>query len=91
MAKVIKKSNVAQTKKLQSPFLIYWEKTNYILLSVGIFLLIIGYLIMSIGEWDSTTSLVVSPIILFIAYIIIFPISILYRKKNRNENVNNKL
>lgn len=91
MAKVIKKSNAAQTKKLQSPFLIYWEKTNYILLSVGIFLLIIGYLIMSIGEWDSTTSLVVSPIILFIAYIIIFPISILYRKKNRNENVNNKL
>jgi hypothetical protein len=91
MAKVIKKSNAAQTKKLQSTFLIYWEKTNYILLSVGIFLLIIGYLIMSIGEWDSTTSLVVSPIILFIAYIIIFPISILYRKKNRNENVNNKL
>jgi hypothetical protein len=91
MAKVIKKSNAAQTKKLQSTFLIYWEKTNYILLFVGIFSLIIGYLIMSIGEWDSTTSLVVSPIILFIAYIIIFPISILYRKKNRNENVNNKL
>ncbi len=86
MAKSVKKASVKVIKKLQSPFFIYWEKSNYILLILGIFLLILGYYIMSIGSWDSTSSLVISPIILFIAYVLIFPIAILYRKKFKSED-----
>jgi len=90
MAKVIKKPSVKAAKKLPSPFFIYWEKSNYILLILGLFLLILGYFAMSVGSWDSFSSLVISPIILVIAYVLIFPIAILYRKKSKSENeINN--
>lgn len=82
MAKAVKKKSVKSSKKtFVSPFNIYWDKTNYILLFAGILFVIVGFYVMSIGEWDSTTSLVISPIILFIGYVIIFPLSILFRKK----------
>ena len=85
MAKQVKRKKARSTKKASvSPFKIYWEKSNYLLLTAGILLLIIGFYIMSIGSWDSFPSLVISPIILFIAYIFIFPASILYRNKSGN-------
>ncbi len=82
MAKIVKKKNIKAAKKsVESPFQIYWEKKNYFLLFAGIALLVLGFYFMSLGDWDSTASLVVSPLILGIAYILIFPASILYRKK----------
>ena len=82
MAKTVKKKNIRVAKKtISSPFGIYWEKKNYLFLFLGFALLIIGYYVMSIGNWDSFASLIISPIILFIAYILIFPASILYKKK----------
>ncbi|HEY4755945.1 MAG TPA: hypothetical protein VIH28_07830, partial [Ignavibacteriaceae bacterium] len=50
-------------------------------LFLGFGLLIVGYYVMSIGSWDSTESLIFSPIILVIAYILIFPLSIFSKKK----------
>ena len=88
MAKAVKKRTVKTTKKtFVSPFSIYWDKTNYILLFAGILFVIVGFYVMSIGNWDSTASLVVSPIILFIGYVIIFPLSILFRKKGSEDVV----
>lgn len=90
MSKVKKRASVKSAKKLPSPFSIYWEKNNYILLIVGIIVTIIGYYLMSIGPWNSNESLVLSPIVLFIAYVIIFPLAIVYRKKKQQSNeVNN--
>ena len=40
---------------------------------------------MTIGPWDSFSSLVISPILLFIGYVIIFPLSIFLRKKTEKE------
>jgi uncharacterized membrane protein YesL len=85
MAQKIKKKTVAAKKSLVSPFKIYWEKKNYIFLFLGFALLILGYYVMSIGPWDSTASLVLSPIILVIAYILIFPLSIFSKKKESAE------
>lgn len=85
MSKVKKRAAVKSAKKLPSPFKIYWEKNNYLLLIVGIFVTIIGYYLMSIGPWNSNESLVYSPIILFIAYVIIFPLAIVYRRKKQEE------
>ncbi len=83
MAKIIKKRNVRQTKKVfTSPFKIYWSNKNYLFLLLGFALLIIGFYVMSLGEWNSAASLVFSPIILGIAYLLIFPASIFYRDKN---------
>jgi len=86
MATKIKKKTIKQTKKASvSPFNIYWEKKNYYLLALGLAVTIIGFYFMNIGPWDSFSSLVLSPIILFIAYIIIFPLSIFLRKKSEKE------
>lgn len=82
MATKIKKRTVKQTKKTSvSPFNIYWEKKNYYLLALGLVITIIGFYFLTIKPWNSFSSLVISPILLFIAYIIIFPLSIFLRKK----------
>jgi FtsH-binding integral membrane protein len=88
MATRIKKRTIKQTKKTSvSPFNIYWEKKNYYLLALGLLVTIAGFYFMTIGPWDSFSSLVISPILLFIAYVIIFPLSIFLRKKSEKEKV----
>ena len=92
MATKTKKRTIKQTKKVSvSPFSIYWNKMNYYLLALGILVTIIGFYVMSMGTWDSFTSLVLSPIILFIAYVIIFPLSIFFRKKSEEKNQDNEI
>ena len=87
MAKKVQRKSSKQAKKnWVSPFNIYWEKKNYILLFAGIIVLIIGYLVMSDGKWNSTSALVFSPIILGIAYLLIFPLSIFSSRKNQNSD-----
>jgi membrane protein YdbS with pleckstrin-like domain len=81
MVQKIKKKTAISKKKLVSPFNIYWDKKNYLFLFLGFALLVVGYYVMSIGSWDSTPSLILSPIILVIAYILIFPMSIFAKKK----------
>lgn len=91
MSKVKKRAATKSAKKLPSPFNIYWEKKNYLLLLAGIVVTIIGYYLMSIGPWNSNESLVYSPIVLFIAYVIILPLAIVYRrKKQENANTTNE-
>ena len=76
-AKVKKKKQI----KLPSPFKNYWSKNNYLLFGIGIGIIILGFIFMAQGPWDSVLSLSISPIVLLIAYIIVFPLSILYKKK----------
>jgi FtsH-binding integral membrane protein len=86
MAQKIKKRQIKQTKKTSvSPFNIYWEKKNYFLLGLGLLVTIIGFYFMTLGSWDSAASLIISPIILFIVYVIIFPLSIFLGKKPGTE------
>lgn len=81
------KKVVKQQKNIPaSPFTIYWEKRNYYFLLLGIALLIIGFYLMSVGNWDIPITLIVSPIVLVISYFLIFPLSIFYRKKQINKN-----
>jgi membrane protein YdbS with pleckstrin-like domain len=60
----------------------YWTKTNTLLLIAGFIVLILGFFLMSFGPWDNPISLTVSPLILLVAYLVIFPITILYKRKN---------
>ncbi|HEX9251820.1 MAG TPA: hypothetical protein VF870_06230 [Ignavibacteriaceae bacterium] len=87
MAVKTKKKNVkTSVKALPSPFNIYWARTNYLLFGLGMLLIIFGFYFMSLGEWDSASSLLVSPILLFIGFVIVMPASILYRKKEVAES-----
>jgi len=79
MAKV-KKQNQKRFNFV-SPFSNYWHKENYIFLAAGIILLIVGYLLMGQGKWDNQISLSLSPVVLLIAYLVFFPLSIFYSKK----------
>jgi membrane protein YdbS with pleckstrin-like domain len=82
MAKTVNKKTLRTTKKaLASPFSIYMNKQNYIILVAAAVLLIVGYFVMSIDPWNSTPAIVISPIILLIVYILIVPAAILYKKK----------
>lgn len=86
MAKKVKTRHAKQTKKVRvSPFNIYWGKKNYQFLILGIAVVIIGFYVMSMGEWNSFSSLVISPILLVAGYVLIFPLSIFYKKKDEKE------
>jgi uncharacterized membrane protein YesL len=78
----IKKRVKTSNKVIISPFQNYWTKSNYILLGIGIAVLILGYLLLAQGPWDNPVSLTIAPIVLFVAYIIIFPLAIMYKKKS---------
>ncbi|MCH7723179.1 MAG: hypothetical protein IIA49_05450 [Bacteroidetes bacterium] len=89
MAKKVTKKSFRKTKKTAapvSPFSIYWSKQNYYLLFLGFAVIILGFYLMSIDPWDSFSSLVISPIFLMLGYILIFPASIFFRRKNKKEN-----
>ncbi|MGE5398973.1 MAG: hypothetical protein ACM3S2_01130 [Ignavibacteriales bacterium] len=83
------KKNVKTTKKsFSSPFTVYWEKQNYYILALGIILLVAGYYVMSLGKWDNPVSLVLSPILLVLGYLIVLPAAIFYKKRNNTkENI----
>jgi len=81
----VKKGFRSQKQPMKSPFNNYWIKENYIFLLVGIIILVLGFFLMAQDPYDATISLSISPIILLIGYIIIIPLSILYRKRNPKE------
>jgi len=59
-----------------------FSSTNYILFIAGLFVIILGYILMGTGELNSMQSLTVAPIVLLIGYLVIFPVAILYKKKD---------
>jgi ATP/ADP translocase len=92
LSKMAKVKSKKQNKSYASPFKNYWNKQNYYLLFFGILTVLVGFILMAQEPWDSTLSLSISPIILLIAYIIIFPLAILYRrnKPSLNQNVSSE-
>ncbi|MBN2415988.1 hypothetical protein JXO52_09105 [bacterium] len=77
MARQIKKN---KTEKL--PF----TRTNYILFAAGLVVLIVGFKALSVGPWNSFSSLTLAPILLILAYCIIFPVAILYKKRGQEQD-----
>ena len=57
-----------------------YKRKNYVLFGVGVFVIIVGYLIMYSGEVDSLQSLVISPLFLLAGYLVIIPMALLSKK-----------
>ena len=57
-----------------------YKRKNYVLFGVGVFVIIVGYLIMYTGEVDSFRSLVISPLLLLVGYLVIIPMAILIKQ-----------
>jgi len=49
------------------------------LFGAGVFVIIVGYLTMYLGEVDSFQSLVLSPLLLLIGYLVLIPYALLHR------------
>lgn len=56
-------------------------RINYILFLIGLALVIFGYIFMASGDVNSYQSLILAPIMLFLGYIIVIPVSLIYREK----------
>ncbi|MGE5431044.1 MAG: hypothetical protein ACM3QX_08220 [Syntrophomonadaceae bacterium] len=90
MAKVVKKTTTRPVKKTySSPFSTYWVKENYYLLLLGALFLIAGFFVMSLGKWDNPVSLVLSPILLVVGYLVVLPAAIFFRKKQIAKKADN--
>ena len=72
----IMKDNNNKTVKFFWPY----KRKNYLLFGVGVFVIIVGYLIMYLGEVNSFQSLVISPLLLLLGYLVIIPVALLYKK-----------
>tara|TARA_B100001248_G_scaffold249735_1_gene223170 strand:- start:402 stop:638 length:237 start_codon:yes stop_codon:yes gene_type:complete len=57
-----------------------YGKKNYIIFSLGLALLIISYILMASGSVNSVQSLVISPILLILGYLVIIPVALLYKE-----------
>ncbi|MGYP001289487425 len=57
-----------------------YKTKNYVLFGAGVFVIIVGYLTMYLGEVDSFQSLVISPLLLLIGYLVLIPYALLYNK-----------
>ena len=61
-------------------FLWPYKRKNYLLFGVGVFVIIVGYLIMYLGEVNSFQSLIISPLLLLVGYLVIIPMAILIKQ-----------
>ncbi len=61
-----------------------FSKKNYLLFISGVISIIIGYIIMALGETNSFQSLSLAPIILIIGYLVLIPSALLYKEKEEN-------
>ena len=57
-----------------------YKRKNYVLFGFGVFVIIVGYLIMYLGDVNSFQSLVISPLLLLLGYLVIIPVALLYKK-----------
>ena len=66
----------------------FWSfsKKNYVTFGLGLVCIILGYTIMGTGQVNSFQSLTLAPILLFIGYIILIPISIIYDFKGSQKS-----
>lgn len=79
------------------PWRIPLDRTNYMLLGLGIAVIIVGYLLMSTGIpddpvnndgiWNNPMAVTIAPIVLVIGYCVIIPFAIFYRRKGDDVNI----
>ena len=76
-----KKQAARVNKALEWPL----KRENYLLFFTGLFVLIVGYIFLAQGPWDSFWSRTLAPIILVIGYCVVIPIALFYEKKQDKE------
>jgi hypothetical protein len=60
-----------------------FTKINYVIFGIALLFIILGYIIMAAGSVNSSQSLTLAPILLFIGYLILIPVALIYRQKKQ--------
>lgn len=60
-----------------------YTKINFRLFGLGMIFLVLGYISLSMGPWDSIWSLTIAPILLVLGYVVILPIAFLYQERKK--------
>lgn len=80
------KSATPVKKSSVSKFTDTWTKTNWIVFGAGFVILALGFILMSFSPFDNPISLSVSPVVILLAYLVIFPLAILFKPKETKSN-----
>ena len=83
MAANIKKEKIKEKSSPKISQLWGFSNLNYFYFAFALILIICGYLVMATGEVNSFQSLTIAPIFLFIGYIILIPISLIIKRKEK--------
>lgn len=76
----------ARKRRKAEPRSLPFTQANYLIFAAGIFLILIGYVALGQGPYNSFTSLSLAPVLLVIGYCVVIPAAILYRRqRNMNE------
>ena len=75
--------NLRAKRPNQEPLLPF-TIANYVLLAISLLVIVVGYAALGHGEWDSSASRNIAPILLVFGYCVMIPIAILYKKKESN-------
>lgn len=81
MAKVKKTAKAKRDGDTPENFSFPLGKTNFLILGAGLAVLILGYVFMAWADHpDDFTTVTLAPILLMLAFAVLFPIGIMYRK-----------
>ncbi len=74
-------SRIPDKKKEETVSIFSWHlgKRNILLFLTGLVVIILGYIFLSIGTFDSFSSLTIAPILLVLGYLVIIPLSIILK------------
>ena len=59
-------------------------KINYQLFGIGLFTIILGYILLATGETESIQSIKIEPLVLIVGYCVLIPAAILVKPKNKD-------
>jgi hypothetical protein len=77
-----KKLQAGKSKGPKREFSFPLEKENFMIISLGVALLIVGYILMSQNSVDGFMPTVVAPILLFAGYCVVIPYGIMKKPKS---------
>ena len=81
MARIEKRSAKPKISIGTLPF----NKTNYMILGIGLLSIVLGYIALGQEPWDGTMPLFVAPILLVLGYCVLIPLGILFHKRTDTE------
>lgn len=82
MAKVKRTTPAAKSKVPEEKFQFPLGKTNFLILLLGVFILVIGFVFMAIpDDPDAFLTRTLAPILLVFSFLVVIPIGLLYKEK----------